>query len=266
MVDDAPREVAAIARRPRISGSYGRMAFGFCVALLSGFAAWAVVFDRQEARLVRVDADSAAADPASMQFAIPHGRRIFKQRCANCHGDNGEGSDTLGSANLADHDWLYGQGAASDIETVIMYGIRAPNSRTWHLADMPAYALEHPYPREPTLKPISPSDIEDLVQFLRAAEGRSAEQKAAQRGSKTYQTAGCYDCHGTNAAGDGAIGAPNLTDNIWLYGDGSNLWIYDSIAHGRAGVCPAWSGRLSAVQIREVALYVFSLSHPRDGF
>jgi len=233
----------------------------FCLVLLLGFAAWAVFNGREEARLVRADPDSAAADPASMRFAVPRGRNIFERRCATCHGRDGKGSDTLGSANLTDHDWLYGEGAASDIETIVMYGIRAPNSKTWRLADMPAFAQKQPYPREPTIKPLSPGDINDVVQFLRVAEGRSADENAAQRGSKIYDAAGCYDCHGANASGDSAIGAPNLTDNIWLFGDGSNRWIYDSIAYGRAGVCPAWVGRLSAVQIREVALYAYSLSH-----
>jgi cytochrome c oxidase cbb3-type subunit 3 len=266
MVGNDPREVTAIARRTGVLSSRGRMGLGVCVVLLLGFAAWALIIGRQEAHLVRLDADSATADPGSMQFAIPRGRRIFAQRCADCHGRDGRGSNTLGSANLADQDWLYGRGAASDVETVVIYGIRAPNSRTWRLADMPAYAREHPYPREPAIKPLSPSDILDLVQFLRAAEGRSADENAALRGSKTFQSAGCYDCHGINAAGDGGIGAPNLTDNIWLYGDGADSWIYDSIAHGRAGMCPAWAGRLNAVQIREVALYVYSLSRARDGF
>ena len=220
-----------------------------------------MVNGRQEARLMRADPDSAAADSRSMQFAVPRGREIFVQQCAACHGHNGEGSNTLGSANLTDQDWLYGEGTAGDIESVVMYGIRAPNSKTWHLADMPAFALEHPYPREPAIKPLSPGGINDVIQFLRTVEGRSADENAARRGSKIYDTAGCFDCHGTNAAGDSAIGASNLADGIWLFGDGSNSWIYDSIAHGRAGVCPAWSGRLSAIQIREVALYVYSLSH-----
>jgi cytochrome c oxidase cbb3-type subunit 3 len=72
---------------------------------------------------------------------------------------------------------------------------------------------------------------------------------------------GCYDCHARDARGDGAIGAPNLTDSIWLYGDGGARWIYDSIAYGRAGVMPAWADRLSPAQVRAVSLYVYSLSH-----
>jgi cytochrome c oxidase cbb3-type subunit 3 len=212
--------------------------------------------------LLRVDPDYATADPALMRFAVPRGHSIFELHCAICHGHDGEGRYTLGSANLTDRDWLYGEGAASDIETVVLYGIRAPNSKTWRLADMPAYALNQPYPREPALKPLTPGDINDVIQFLRVAEGQPADAAAAQRGSRIYaDNGGCYDCHGSNARGDQAIGAPNLTDKIWLFGDGSNEWIYDSIAFGRAGVCPAWAGRLSVVQIREAALYVYAISH-----
>jgi cytochrome c oxidase cbb3-type subunit 3 len=76
--------------------------------------------------------------------------------------------------------------------------------------------------------------------------------------------AGCYDCHALDAKGDAAIGAPNLTDTVTLYGDGSREALFMSIAQGRQGVCPAWIMTLSAAGIRETALYVHSISH-RDG-
>jgi cytochrome c oxidase cbb3-type subunit 3 len=235
---------------------------GACLVLIIGAIGALVINVRYEARLVRVDPDTAAADPELMRFALPRGRATFKHRCAPCHGPDGQGRYTLGSANLTDRDWLYGTGAASDIETVVLYGIRAPNSKTWRLADMPAFGRRHPYPRDPSVKPLSPRDIDDVIQFLRVAEGRPAAEDAARRGSEIYlNKGGCYDCHGSDARGDSAIGAPNLTDNIWLFGNGSDKWIYYSIATGRAGVCPAWWGRLPAAQIREVALYVYSISH-----
>jgi len=71
---------------------------------------------------------------------------------------------------------------------------------------------------------------------------------------------GCYDCHATDGKGDSAIGAPNLTDRITLYGDGSRESLSMSISYGRHGMCPAWVGRINPAGIREAALFVYSLS------
>ena len=73
---------------------------------------------------------------------------------------------------------------------------------------------------------------------------------------------GCYDCHSADGKGDAAIGAPNLADKVTLYGDGSREALFESIANGRQGVCPAFVNRLHPAAIREVALYVYLLSHP----
>ena len=232
------------------------------LALLGGLTIWTVLSGQADARLVKVDPDDAPAHSALMREGVERGRGLFKKHCAGCHGPEGQGRYALGAANLTDKDWLYGQGEVSDIETVVFYGVRASNSRTWKLADMPAFANATPYPREPTMKPLKPGDIDDVMQFLRSLQGLPADSLAATRGAVIYSDkGGCYDCHAHDARGDEAIGAPNLTDPIWLYGDGGAKWIYDSIANGRAGVMPAWFDRLSPAQIRSVSLYVYSLSH-----
>ena len=69
------------------------------------------------------------------------------------------------------------------------------------------------------------------------------------------------DWHAGDAHGDNSNGGPNLVDKVWLYGDGDPKTIFNSIAYGRAGFCPAWEGKLRPAKIREVALYVYSLSH-----
>lgn len=116
--------------------------------------------------------------------------------------------------------------------------------------------------REPLIPPLSPGDIKDVIQFLDSRQDRATSPDAVARGSKILSTrGGCYDCHGGDARGEPSIGAPNLSDRIWLYG-GDFKTVFDSIAYGRAGYCPAWYARLSALKIREAALYVFSLSHP----
>jgi cytochrome c oxidase cbb3-type subunit 3 len=218
-----------------------------------------------EARLLRADPDAIAADAGLNRFAIRRGAPIFHARCASCHGDHGEGDPTRGVPNLTDRDWLYGAGEVSDIERVVDYGIRARNPKSWNMAVMPALATPNPG-GEKGLQPLSPGDIDDVIDFLMQVERRPYDPAAAARGGAIYATRGaCYDCHGADAAGDAAIGAPNLADRIWLYGDGSRAAIFQSIAQGRQGVCPAWIKTLSPAQIREAAVYVHSLSEGRPA-
>jgi cytochrome c oxidase cbb3-type subunit 3 len=164
---------------------------------------------------------------------------------------------------LSDTDWLYGTGSVSDIEQIIKYGIRSNHPKAWNLAIMPAYARAQPSVRDPKLQPLSPGNIRDLVEFLIREQGQAADAAAAGRGAQLFTGAGgCYDCHAVDAKGDSAIGAPNLADRITLYGDGSREALAMSIAYGRHGICPAWIGRMTAAGIREVAVYVYSLSQP----
>ena len=102
--------------------------------------------------------------------------------------------------------------------------------------------------------------------FSIRAQGRDADPAAALRGAAIYSRPGrVLRLPRSDAKGDPAIGAPNLTDCITLYGDGSREALAMSVAYGRQGVCPSWSKRIAPAGIREVALYVFSLSHTRQG-
>jgi cytochrome c oxidase cbb3-type subunit 3 len=256
------RDIAALSAWIGKLSLRTRVAAGGGLALGLILMVWAVLNAQEEARLLRAEPDLIPADSAMMRFATSRGYGLYQAHCASCHGADGQGHYAVGVPNLTDKDWLYGDGEVSDIETVVQYGIRASNGRTWRLADMPAFAHARPYAREPTIKSLSPGDIGDVMQFLRLLEDLPADPAASQRGVAIFAgRGGCFDCHSRDGHGDPAIGAPNLTDSIWLYGDGSPKWIYDTIANGRAGVCPAWSGRLGPAQIREVSLYVYSLSH-----
>jgi cbb3-type cytochrome c oxidase subunit III len=129
---------------------------------------------------------------------------------------------------------------------------------------MPAYASARPSAREPQLQPLSPADIQDVTEYLLALGHRPHAEDAAARGREIYAGRGaCYDCHSSDARGDGAIGAPNLTDAIWLYGDGRRADLVDSLEKGRRGACPAWGRQLGAKAVRELAVYVYTLSHRR---
>jgi cytochrome c oxidase cbb3-type subunit 3 len=216
-----------------------------------------------EARLLRADPNSLPKDPALMAFARDRGEALYQLHCANCHGAEGQGDPRRGIPNLSDEDWLYGTGSAGDIEQIIMYGIRSYHPKAWNLAIMPAYATVQPSPTDANIPLLSPANIRDLVEFLFREQGRDADGAAAARGAALFRgQGGCFDCHAPDAKGDAAIGAPNLTDRITLYGDGSRDALTTSISYGRHGVCPAWVSRLSPVGIRELALFVYSLAHP----
>jgi len=218
--------------------------------------------ERMGARLLRSDPDTLAADPSLYQFALAGGKSVFNARCAGCHGEDGRGDPARGIPNLADDDWLYGEGLVSDIERIVMHGIRSNDPKAWNLAHMPAFGRDRTGVQDGGFPSLTPQQIRDVVEYVLSLEGRPASAPSAERGAKVYKMdGGCYDCHSDDARGNPAIGAPNLVDRVTLYGDGSRQSLFDSIAYGRSGVCPAWDRKLSPLAIREVAVHVFSLSH-----
>jgi cytochrome c oxidase cbb3-type subunit 3 len=224
-------------------------------------AVW-LQLSRLEGRLLRADPDAIPGNGALMGFALSRGEAQFEAHCAGCHGLLGQADPARGIPALNDNDWLYGTGLVSDIEQVIKYGIRSYHPKAWNLAIMPAYATLQPSARDAKIAALTPGNIRDLVEFLMHAQGRSAGGAAAARGADLFSgAAGCYDCHASDAKGDSAIGAPNLTDRITLYGDGSRESLSTSISYGRQGMCPAWVGRINPAGIREAAVFVYSLSH-----
>jgi cytochrome c oxidase cbb3-type subunit 3 len=218
-----------------------------------------------EAHLLRADPGSVPTEATLMRFATGRGRSLFEAHCASCHGRAGRGNQD-GIPDLTDDDWLYGTGQVMDIERVVDYGIRSHHPRAWNLAIMPAFASPRPSESDARIAPLTPPQIRDLVEFILHEQGHDADVAAAGRGAAVYRGAGgCYDCHLTDLRGDSAIGVPNLIDRITLYGDGGRQALLLSIAGGRQGVCPAWVGRISPAGIRELALYVYSLSHSSVG-
>ena len=185
--------------------------------------------------------------------------------CANCHGADGRGSTATGTPDLTDQDFLYGTGRSSEIESIVLHGIRSEDDKGWDLAWMPAYGEAVPYARA-KLPALSPTEIEQLTSFLRAINGASGEDPAAvAAGSALYEGhGGCWDCHGRDAQGDTAIGAPNLRDGKRLRGDGSRRDISRIIREGLHGVSPAFRGRLDPADARAVAVYAASLHARKD--
>lgn len=219
----------------------------------------------REQQLLRADADAIAQDSSLYAFASAEGRRQFAAHCAVCHGPRGTGARAAGVPDLTDTDWLYGTGAASEIERTIAFGIRSYHPKAWNLAQMPAYAAPQPSVREPAIQPLSPTEIEDVAEFVFQKQAGQADAASGIRGATIFQgKGGCYDCHGVDGTGDAAIGAPNLTDAVTLYGDDSREAIRTSISFGRQGVCPAWVKTLPPAAIRELALFVYSISRAKQ--
>jgi cytochrome c oxidase cbb3-type subunit 3 len=231
-------------------------AAGFAALAAAALAATQIRRDRMEAALLRADPDLIPQDAALRRFAEALAKPAYAQHCASCHGAALQGDSTRGVPGLADGKWLYGAGGVAEIERTILYGIRSGNPKGWDLAAMPAYAAPEPYARE-KLDPLMPPEIRAVVEYLRALENRPADPDAAASGARIFGgKGGCYDCHGQDGTGDGAIGAPDLTDATWLYGDGSRESVFQSIAYGHRGSCPAWINRIRPAAIRALAVYI----------
>ncbi|MEM7193096.1 MAG: c-type cytochrome, partial [Pseudomonadota bacterium] len=99
--------------------------------------------------------------------------------------------------------------------------------------------------------------ISDTADYVLSLSGNAEDDAAIARGQEIFATS-CAACHGADGAGNQALGAPNLTDELWLYG-GDKVSIMESIANSRAGMMPAWDQRLDPATIKELAIYVHSL-------
>jgi len=211
--------------------------------------------------LMRADPDAIVGNAALRTFATATGQPAYDRHCVSCHGAHMEGDRARGAPNLTDQDWLYGEGRVAEIERTILHGIRSGDPKAWNLADMPAFSQPVPY-RRYKMAPLGPDEIRDVVEFLVVSAGKPGDRAAAARGTIVFDHKGqCFDCHAADAKGDSAIGAPNLLDDIWLSGNGSREDIYNIVAFGSGGYCPAWATQLDAVTIRALAVLVYLASH-----
>ena len=184
------------------------------------------------------------ATPKLLQFALAEGKSVFGDNCAPCHGSGAQGS--RGYPNLNDDDWLWG-GSLTDIQHTITVGVRSTSPDT-RQSQMPAFG------RDGLLKP---AQIKDLTEYVVHLSGREADAAAVSRAKPLFET-NCAACHGPDGKGNRMFGAPNLTDQVWLYGP-KRADIDDQITNGHGGVMPTWGGRLSAETIKSLAVYVHSL-------
>ncbi len=236
---------------------YGTLVFAVIYLILypgmgnwKGILGWSSHGSQYEAEMARAHAKydpiykqytavpvAELASKAEYKEAREMGKRLFLTYCMQCHGSDAAGA--RGFPNLTDNDWLYG-GKPEDIVKTITDGRTS--------IGMPAHAH------------LGDQKIAKLTQYVLSLSGRATDQAAAEEGKQLFTSAGCVGCHGVDAKGNQALGAPNLTDNIWLYG-GSPKTIEKSIREGRKGVMPAHKKLLGEDKIHLLAAYVKSLSN-----
>ena len=178
--------------------------------------------------------ETIAADPEALRV----GQVLFIENCAACHGRDARGNRALGAPDLTSRAWRYG-GDGKSILTSILDG------RT---GTMPPFGGS-----------MSETEIRDLANHVLSLSGRTHDSLRAHFGRPRFSA--CAACHGPEGKGNPALGAPNLTDNVWLYGGGIED-IVQTIRRGRNGVMPAFRTRLGEENASLVAAWVYAQARP----
>lgn len=177
---------------------------------------------------------------ARNQDALRHGRSIFANHCATCHGSDAGGAK--GFPNLRDEIWHWG-GSADEILATVTGGRQAA---------MP-----------PMEQVLGQAGLTETAVYVISLSGRGGDPALIAAGGKRFSGI-CAACHGPDGKGNPAMGAPDLTDNYWLYG-GDYASVRASIAHGRQGMMPAHEPLIGRTRARLVAAWVYAQSHPSDA-
>lgn len=180
----------------------------------------------------KMELTQVAADPEAREM----GQRLFLNYCAQCHASDGRGS--RGFPNLTDGDWLYG-GEPEAIKTSIMDG---------RAGMMPALAGA-----------LGEGGTRDVAHHVMSLSGLTHDNVRATRGKEKFEQL-CAACHGADGKGNVALGAPNLTDGVWLYGGGETA-IVETITNGRNGQMPAHKEFLGDAKVHLLAAYVWGMSN-----
>ena len=167
--------------------------------------------------------------------ALKMGERLYASYCTQCHGSDAGG--VRGYPSLRDDDWLWG-GTPERIEETILKGRQGV---------MPPWAAV-----------LKDDGITQVSQYVLSLAGREHDAAAAATGKTLYST-NCIACHGAEGKGNTLLGAPNLTDDIWLYG-ASPKAIEETVRHGRSGKMPAHEEFLGKAKVHLLSAYVYSLS------
>ena len=193
-----------------------------------------------EEAIVAAELTEIEATPELASFARNGGAAVFRTYCSQCHGAGAAGA--VGYPNLLDDDWLWG-GDVENVYLSIAHGIRSETDEDTRYSEMPAFA-----------DILDDREITDVAAYVIGLNGGSG---ADHPGAEVYAD-NCADCHGADGGGDRALGAPRLSDAIWLYG-GDQAAVEMTVRNSRYGMMPPWAGRLTEAQIRQVSVYVHGL-------
>ncbi|ARQ00530.1 cytochrome-c oxidase, cbb3-type subunit III [Pseudorhodoplanes sinuspersici] len=196
-------------------------------------------------RIAETPLQEILSDQTLIDFARAQGRTAFADNCAPCHGAGGGGAK--GYPNLNDDDWLWG-GKLDDIAFTIRHGVRSNDADT-RMGSMPAFGRD---------KILSRPDILAVTDYVRSLSSLAVPANANLAVGKKVFADNCAACHGDAGKGNREIGAPDLTDQIWLYGSDRNT-IIEGLMNGRGAVMPAWGQRLDDTTIKSLTVYVHTL-------
>ena len=188
------------------------------------------------AKFQAMPVQEVAKDPQAMAI----GDRLFMNNCAQCHGSDARGSK--GFPNLTDADWLHG-GSPEKIKETLVQG------RNGMMPPMAAAVG-------------TPDDVRNVAHYVLSLSGSPHDTLRASLGKAKFGA--CAACHGMDGKGNPALGAPNLTDDIWLHGWGENA-IVAMINNGKNNQMPAQAHKLTEGQIHVLASYVWGLSNTKAG-
>ncbi|MBV0910859.1 cytochrome-c oxidase, cbb3-type subunit III [Anianabacter salinae] len=205
-----------------------------------------------ETQLASADLTTISANGGELyNYAVQGGAAIFRTNCSQCHGSGAAGAK--GYPNLLDDAWLWG-GTIEDIQYTVTHGIRNEQSPDTRWSEMPAFGADGI---------LSDEEIGEVVQYVLQISGQGHDAALAGAGETLFLD-NCAACHGDEGLGDVYVGAPNLTDAIWLYG-GDPVTLTETVTNARFGVMPAWSEEyrtaagLTEAEINAVATYVHQL-------
>lgn len=191
------------------------------------------------------------ANETLMERVSETGRQLFGDNCAACHGQDAQGG--VGYPDLTDDDWIWGDGSVTAIADTMRIGVNAQHVDT-RFSQMPAFGLQQMLTTEEV------RNVARYVYSLSHPEFSTADNiDRIAAGQETFAT-NCAGCHGENATGFPDAGAPNLTDAAWIYG-GELEDIIASVHGGRVGHMPSWDERLTPIEIKILALYVYSIGN-----
>lgn len=193
--------------------------------------------------LVTVDIGVLPENEELYRYAVQAGAAVFRSNCSQCHGSGAAGA--VGYPNLLDDAWLWG-GRLDDIAYTVRHGIRNEEDPDARYSEMPAFGEILPE-----------QEIDALVQYVLSISGQQHDATLATAGETLFLD-NCAACHGEEALGIQELGAPNLTDAIWLYGGDAEA-VRATIVNSRFGVMPPWGERLGEANVRAVAAYVHQL-------